>query len=68
MPMPAMSVEVEVDPELGHVVLTRYVALNDSGRMINPMIVEGQIHGGIVHGIGNALYELMGYDARRPSR
>jgi carbon-monoxide dehydrogenase large subunit len=56
-------VEVEVEPELGHVVLTRYVALNDSGRMINPMIVEGQIHGGIVHGIGNALYELMGYDA-----
>lgn len=56
-------VEVEVVPELGHVELTRYVALNDSGRMINPMIVEGQIHGGIVHGIGNALYELMGYDA-----
>ena len=55
-------VEVEVDPELGHVALKRYVALNDSGRMINPMIVEGQIHGGIVHGIGNALYELMGYD------
>lgn len=55
-------VEVEVEPELGHVELKRYVALNDSGRMINPMIVEGQIHGGIVHGIGNALYELMGYD------
>ncbi|HEY6630344.1 MAG TPA: molybdopterin cofactor-binding domain-containing protein [Rhizobiaceae bacterium] len=31
--------------------------------MINPMIVEGQVHGGIVHGIGNALYEMMGYDA-----
>ena len=55
-------VEVEVEPELGSVEIKRYVALNDSGRMINPMIVEGQIHGGIVHGIGNALYELMGYD------
>lgn len=55
-------VEVEVEPALGHVEITRYVALNDSGRMINPMMVEGQIHGGIVHGIGNALYELMGYD------
>ncbi|MFK8252310.1 xanthine dehydrogenase family protein molybdopterin-binding subunit [Ancylobacter terrae] len=55
-------VEVEVEPSLGHVEITRYVALNDSGRMINPMIVEGQVHGGIVHGIGNALYELMGYD------
>jgi carbon-monoxide dehydrogenase large subunit len=55
-------VEVEVIPELGHVEIKRYVALNDSGRMINPMIVEGQLHGGIVHGIGNALYEMMGYD------
>lgn len=55
-------VEVEVIPDIGHVELTRYVALNDSGKMINPMIVEGQVHGGIVHGIGNALYELMGYD------
>lgn len=54
--------EVEVVPELGHVGIRRYVALNDSGRMINPMIVEGQILGGVVHGIGNALYELMGYD------
>jgi aerobic carbon-monoxide dehydrogenase large subunit len=55
-------VEVEVVPELGHVELKRYIALNDSGRMINPMIVKGQVQGGIVHGIGNALYELMGYD------
>ncbi|KJS11053.1 MAG: dehydrogenase [Hoeflea sp. BRH_c9] len=54
--------EVEVDPDLGQVTITRYVALNDSGRMINPMIVEGQVQGGIVHGIGNALYEFMGYD------
>ena len=54
--------EVEVEPELGQVTVTRYVALNDSGRMINPMLVEGQVQGGIVHGIGNALFEFMGYD------
>ena len=41
---------------------TRYVALHDSGILINPMIVDGQVHGGIVHGIGNALFEWMGYD------
>lgn len=39
--------EVEVTPELGHVEIRRYIALNDSGRMINPMIVEGQILGGV---------------------
>ena len=38
------------------------MALQDSGRLINPMIVDGQIHGGIAHGIGNALFEWMGYD------
>lgn len=55
-------VEVEVDIELCEVTIRRYVALHDSGRLINPMIVDGQIIGGIVHGIGNALFELMGYD------
>ena len=55
-------VEVEVDIEVGHVAITRYVALHDSGRLINPMIVDGQIIGGITHGIGNALFEYMGYD------
>ncbi|SLN56863.1 xanthine dehydrogenase family protein molybdopterin-binding subunit [Roseisalinus antarcticus] len=55
-------VEVEVDPDLGDVSVTRYVALNDSGRIIHPLIVEGQVLGGIVHGLGNALYEYMGYD------
>jgi len=54
--------EVEVNIELGNVTIKRYVALHDSGRLINPMIVEGQIVGGIVHGIGNALFEFMGYD------
>ena len=55
-------VEVEVDVALCHVRIERYVAFHDSGRRINPMIVDGQVVGGIVHGIGNALYELMAYD------
>ena len=56
-------VEVEVDIETGGVHIVRYVALQDSGRRVNPMIVEGQVHGGIAHGIGNGLFEWMGYDA-----
>jgi carbon-monoxide dehydrogenase large subunit len=55
-------VEVEVDIEVGSVSITRYIALHDSGRLVNPMIVDGQIVGGIAHGIGNALFEYMGYD------
>ena len=55
--------EVEVDPDLCHVTILRYVALQDCGILINPMIVEGQIRGGIAHGIGNALLEEMVYDA-----
>ena len=54
--------EVEVDAETGGVRILRYFAIQDSGRLINPMIVDGQAHGGIAHGIGNALYEFMGYD------
>src|SRR5712691_5274473 len=54
--------EVEVDVETGSVRILRYCALQDSGKLINPMIVDGQIHGGIAHGIGNALFEWMGYD------
>lgn len=54
--------EVEVDVDTGGVRLLRYVAILDSGRLINPLIVEGQVHGGIVHGIGNALFEYMRYD------
>jgi aerobic carbon-monoxide dehydrogenase large subunit len=56
-------VEVEVDVETGAVHIVRYVALQDSGRRVNPLIVEGQVHGGIAHGIGNSLFEWMGYDA-----
>jgi carbon-monoxide dehydrogenase large subunit len=54
--------EVEVDVETGAVRILDYYALQDSGTLINPMMVEGQIQGGIVHGIGNALFEWMGYD------
>jgi carbon-monoxide dehydrogenase large subunit len=55
--------EVEVDPETGHVALRKYVVVHDSGTLINPMIVHGQVVGGVAHGIGNALFEWMGYDA-----
>jgi carbon-monoxide dehydrogenase large subunit len=54
--------EVEVDVDTGEVRILRYCALQDSGTLINPMIVDGQMHGGIVHGIGNAFFEWMGYD------
>jgi carbon-monoxide dehydrogenase large subunit len=53
---------VEVDIETCGVTILRYVIVNDSGRIINPMIVEGQLVGGAAHAIGNALYEWMGYD------
>ncbi len=54
--------EVEVDTDTGGVKILRYLAIQDCGRLINPLIVEGQVVGGIVHGIGNALFEWMGYD------
>jgi carbon-monoxide dehydrogenase large subunit len=56
------AAEVEVDIETGQVRILKYTALHDSGVRINPMIVEGQTRGGIAHGIGNALFEWMGYD------
>ena len=56
------AAEVEVDPETGEVRILRYVALQDSGTLVNPLIVDGQVHGGIAHGTGNALLEWMGYD------
>lgn len=55
-------VEVEVDIDTGGVRILRYLAIQDSGRRINPLIVEGQVRGGIAHGVGNALLERMGYD------
>jgi aerobic carbon-monoxide dehydrogenase large subunit len=56
------AVEVEVDAETGRVRILRYIVVNDSGRLINPMIVEGQLIGGTAHAIGNTLYEWMRYD------
>jgi carbon-monoxide dehydrogenase large subunit len=52
----------EVDPETGVVALLRYIVSEDCGVMINPMVVEGQIAGGVAQGIGEALYEEMAYD------
>jgi len=54
--------EVEVDIETGQVTVTRYVVMHDCGTVINPMVVEGQIVGGVIHGIGNAFFERMLYD------
>jgi carbon-monoxide dehydrogenase large subunit len=53
---------VEVDPETGGVDLQRYVAVDDCGNVINPMIVDGQIHGGVVQGLAQALFEEAVYD------
>ena len=54
--------EVEVDPDTGVVDIQRYTAVDDFGTVINPMIVEGQVHGGIAQGVGQALLEGAGYD------
>jgi carbon-monoxide dehydrogenase large subunit len=54
--------EVEVDVETGAVKILRYVVGHDCGRMLHPGMIEGQIRGGVVHGIGNALFEHMKYD------
>jgi aerobic carbon-monoxide dehydrogenase large subunit len=53
---------VEVDVATGHVVIERFVVVEDAGVLINPTIVEGQIHGGVAQGIANALYEQVLYD------
>ena len=53
---------VEVDPETGVVKFLRYVAVDDCGKIISPLLVEGQIHGGIAQGIAQALYEEVVYD------
>ncbi|MEE8221259.1 MAG: molybdopterin cofactor-binding domain-containing protein, partial [Woeseiaceae bacterium] len=54
--------EVEIDPDTGVVEIDRFTAADDFGRIINPMIVEGQVHGGLTQGIGQALYEQCVYD------
>jgi aerobic carbon-monoxide dehydrogenase large subunit len=55
-------VEVEIDPDSGTVVIARYTVVDDFGRTINPLLLEGQVHGGIVQGIGQALLEHAVYD------
>jgi carbon-monoxide dehydrogenase large subunit len=55
--------EVEVDAMTGGVKILKYTVAHDSGRVINPLIVDGQVQGGVAHGIGNALLEWMQYDA-----
>jgi carbon-monoxide dehydrogenase large subunit len=54
--------EVEVDIETGRTKIVRYLVAEDAGRIINPMIADGQVHGGVAQGIGNALYEEIVYD------
>ncbi|HJS84989.1 MAG TPA: xanthine dehydrogenase family protein molybdopterin-binding subunit, partial [Acetobacteraceae bacterium] len=54
--------EVEVDPETGVAEVVRYTMVNDFGTIVNPLLVEGQAHGGVVQGIGQALYERVVYD------
>jgi carbon-monoxide dehydrogenase large subunit len=62
-PFGAHAALVEVDPSTGQVTLKRYVAVDDCGPQINPVIVEGQVHGGVVQGIGQALWEGAVYDS-----
>nr|WP_170538422.1 xanthine dehydrogenase family protein molybdopterin-binding subunit [Ruegeria arenilitoris] len=61
-PAGAYACEVEVDPETGQVTIERFTAADDFGNIINPMIVDGQVHGGIGQGIGQALLENCVYD------
>jgi carbon-monoxide dehydrogenase large subunit len=61
-PFGAHACVVDVDAETGKVTVVRYVAVDDCGNPVNPMLIEGQIHGGVVYGIGQALYERVHYD------
>ncbi|HEX8103220.1 MAG TPA: xanthine dehydrogenase family protein molybdopterin-binding subunit [Solirubrobacteraceae bacterium] len=61
-PFGAHACVVEVDPETGKIDVRRYVAIDDCGPAINPLLIDGQVHGGIVHAIGQALYERIAYD------
>ena len=62
-PAGAYACEVEVDPETGKVEVLAFAAADDFGNVVNPMIVEGQVHGGLAQGIGQALLENCAYDA-----
>ena len=67
-PLPAYpngchTAEVEIDPETGAVRLVRYTAVDDAGLIVNPLLVDGQVHGGVAQGVGQALMECAAYDA-----
>jgi carbon-monoxide dehydrogenase large subunit len=61
-PFGAHAAVVEIDPETGKVDVVRYIAVDDCGPAINPMLIDGQVHGGVVFAIGQALYEQVHYD------
>jgi carbon-monoxide dehydrogenase large subunit len=61
-PFGAHAAIVEVDAETGKVDLKRYVCVDDCGPAINPLLIDGQVHGGVVHGVAQALYEQIVYD------
>src|SRR4029450_816338 len=63
-PSPAGSAPavVETDPETAEIRVLRYCVIHDCGRVVNPMILEGQVHGGVAQGVGGGLYERMVYD------
>jgi aerobic carbon-monoxide dehydrogenase large subunit len=63
-PYGAHVCEVEIDPQTGALDLVRYTAVDDVGRAVNPMVVDGQTHGGAAQGIGQALWELCAYDTQ----
>jgi carbon-monoxide dehydrogenase large subunit len=62
-PFGAHACVVEVDPDTGHVKILRYLAVDDVGNVINPMIVDGMVHGGIAQGVAQALWEEAVYDS-----
>ena len=59
----AHAVAVALDPDLGEVEILDYVVVEDGGVLVNPLVVDGQIHGGLAQGVGTALYEEMLFDA-----
>jgi carbon-monoxide dehydrogenase large subunit len=61
-PFSAHACIVDVDAHTGKVRIERYVAVDDCGNAINPLLIDGQVHGGVVHAIGQALYERVHYD------
>ncbi len=62
-PNGAHAAEIELDPETGEITLLRYTAVDDYGRLLNPMLARGQVQGGVAQGIGQALMERIAYDA-----